>query len=156
MSLDITLTRDAFGRLVLTTADGVRHEDISPVRAFPLAEPQAHISLVGSDGRERLWVNHLNDLPTAARQVLEEALAQRECLPVIQRIVSVSTFATPSQWEVETDRGRTTLLLKAEEDIRRLPEPGRLLIASGHGLHFVVADRFGLDRGSRKLLERFL
>ncbi len=156
MNLDITLTRDAFGRLILTTADGVRHEDISPVRAFPLAEPQAHISLVGSDGHERLWVDHLDRLPAAARRVLEEELAQRECLPVIRRILSVSTLATPSQWEVETDRGRTTLLLKAEEDIRRLPEPGRLLITSGHGLHFVVADRFGLDRGSRKLLERFL
>jgi hypothetical protein len=46
-------------------------------------------------------------------------------------------------------------VLKAEEDIRRL-SGGALLIASGEGLQLRVADRFSLDRGSRKLLERFL
>ncbi|HQY09987.1 MAG TPA: DUF1854 domain-containing protein, partial [Burkholderiaceae bacterium] len=31
-----------------------------------------------------------------------------------------------------------------------------LLITDSHGLLYQVRDRFGLDRGSRKLLERFL
>ena len=150
------LWRDDLGRLVLTLPDGSRHEDVHPVRAFPLAEPQAHISLVGSEGRELAWVPHLDQLAPDERALLEADLAQRECLPVIRRIVSVSTFATPSQWVVDTDRGRTPLLLKAEEDIRRLPERGRLLISSGHGLNFLVVDRFALDRASRKWLERFL
>jgi hypothetical protein len=56
---------------------------------------------------------------------------------------------------VETDRGPTSFILKSEEDIRRLGE-GRLLIASSHGIHFLVPDRFAMDRGSKKLLERFL
>lgn len=150
------LARDAFGRLVLTLPDGTCHEGLHPVRAFPLAEPQAHISLVGTDGRELVWVSHLDQLDAADRALLEHDLAQRECVPVIRRLVSVSTFATPSQWVVDTDRGQAPLLLKAEEDIRRLPERGRLLISSGHGLHFLVPDRFALDRQSRKWLERFL
>jgi hypothetical protein len=41
-------------------------------------------------------------------------------MPVITRIVSVASFATPSTWQVETDRGTATLVLKGEEDIRRL------------------------------------
>jgi len=57
---------------------------------------------------------------------------------------------------VETDRGPTTLVLKVEEDIRRLPERGRLLITSGHGIVFSVRDMAALDRPSRKLMERFL
>ncbi|NDY91209.1 cyanophycin metabolism-associated DUF1854 family protein [Ideonella livida] len=151
-----TLHRDGLGRLRLTDAQGTVHEDVQPVRAFPLAAPEQHISLMGRDGHELVWIDHLDQLPASTRQVLEAELAQRECLPVIQRIDSVSTFATPSQWQVQTDRGPTTLLLKAEEDIRRLPESGRLLITSGHGIAFLVQDRFALDRSSRRLLERFL
>jgi hypothetical protein len=43
-------------------------------------------------------------------------------VPKIRRLKSVSSFATSSQWTVETDRGETTLVLKGEEDIRRLGE----------------------------------
>jgi hypothetical protein len=74
---------------------------------------------------------------------------------VILRLRSVSTFSTPSTWEVDTDRGPTRLVLKGEDDIRRLPS-GALLIADRQGLPFFVKDRFALDRGSRRLLERFL
>lgn len=151
-----TLQRDPLGRLQLTTADGTVHPQVQPVRAFALADPQAHISLMGQDGHELVWIDHLDQLPADTRSLLLDELASRDCTPVIQRIVSVSTFATPSHWQVETDRGPTTLLLKAEEDIRRLPEHGRLLITSGHGISFTVPNRFALDRASRKFLERFL
>jgi hypothetical protein len=46
-------------------------------------------------------------------------------------------------------------VLKSEDDIRRLGQ-GRLLITGGHGVSFVVHDMQALDKGSRKLLERFL
>ena len=55
-----------------------------------------------------------------------------------------------------TDRGAAQLVLKAEEDIRRLGGRTRLLIASGDGLQFRVPDTTALDKHSRKLLERFL
>ena len=149
------LERDAHGRLVLTDAGGVRHEGVQPVRAFPLSAPGEGLSLVSGDGRELAWIARLDELPARSRKLLEEELAEREFAPVIQRIASVSTFSTPSTWEVETDRGPTRFVLKGEEDIRRLPE-GALLIADRQGLSFVVKDRFALDRGSRRLLERFL
>ncbi len=34
---EFTLTRNAFGRLVLTLDDGTAHEGVVPVRAFPIA-----------------------------------------------------------------------------------------------------------------------
>ena len=46
-------------------------------------------------------------------------------------------------------------MLKGEEDIRRLGRAA-LLIASGHGIQFLVRDMGALDRHSRRLLERFL
>ncbi|OWQ90284.1 hypothetical protein CDN99_12990 [Roseateles aquatilis] len=150
-----SLARNAFGRLMLIDALGQTHENVTPVRAHPLSAPDEGVSLVGTDGHEIAWIDHVDQLPHAQRALLLEEFAGRELMPTVQRLLSVSTFSTPTQWTVETDRGETTFILKSEEDIRRIGE-GRLLIASSHGLHFLVPDRFALDRHSRKLLERFL
>jgi hypothetical protein len=152
---DWTLARDPQGPLRLTTADGQVHTGVLPVRAFPLAAPEEGLSLVGNDGHELLWIEHLSTLDGATRALIEEELAPREFMPHIERILSVSTYATPSTWAVETERGPTELLLKAEDDIRRL-DGGRLIIQDGRGLQFEVADRFAMDRVSRKILNRFL
>ena len=149
------LDRDAHGQLVLTSADGVRHPGVVPVRAFPIAAPNEGLSLVDGDGREVAWVESLDTLAAPLRALIADELLSREFTPVVRRIVSVSTFSTPSIWQVETDRGITTFVLKGEEDIRRLSE-GALWIADSHGIQFIVRDRRALDRRSRRLLERFL
>ena len=144
------LSRDDFGRLLL---DG---EPVTPVRAHPISAPDEGISLLGADGHERLWIPRLADLPAAERELVEGELQAREFHPVLQRLVAVSTFSTPSQWTVETDRGLLQFFLKSEEDIRRIGSEGRLVISSSHGLQLQVPDRWALDRASRRLLERFL
>jgi hypothetical protein len=149
------LHRDAHGQLVYTGPDGVPHEAVVPVRAFPLSAPDEGVSIVASNGHELLWIDQLSALPAKLQQALSEELASRDFAPVIQRLVSVSTFATPSIWTVETDRGPTSFSLKSEDDIRRLPNMA-LLIGSGHGVTFHVRDRMALDKESRRLLERFL
>ncbi|XAH22710.1 DUF1854 domain-containing protein [Xylophilus sp. GW821-FHT01B05] len=154
VAIDFTLARDAFGRLLLTDAAG--SVVVVPVRAFPLGAPDECLSLVGTeDGRERAWLARLDVLPSEARALVEEDLAGREFMPEIQRLLAVSTYATPSTWEVETDRGPARLVLKSEDDLRRLPDNG-LLVLSGEGLHFRIRDRFALDRASRRMLDRFL
>lgn len=149
------LARNAFGRMVLTTATGQVHEEVVPVRAFPIAAPEEGIALVSVDGHELAWVERLADLPPDQRALVEEELASREFVPEIRRLRHVSSFATPSTWEVETDRGDTRLVLKGEEDIRRLGT-STLLIADSHGIQFLIRDLNALDRHSRKLLDRFL
>lgn len=149
------LERDAMGQLVCIAANGVRCEGVVPVRAFPIAAPNEGLSLVSPDGHELFWVDRLADLPPDARALIDEELAAREFTPEILRLRKVSTFSTPSVWSVDTDRGPTDFVLKTEEDIRRLGGV-RLLIASGQGVQFGVADMTALDRASRRLLERFL
>lgn len=150
------LARNAHGRLVLTLADGSVHEDVTPVRAFPIAAPGDGLSLLGADGHELLWVPRLELVEASVRQLIEEELQTREFVPTIEKITAVSSFSTPSTWDVETDRGPARLVLKAEEDIRRLAGRTRLLIAGSDGMQFRVQDSTQLDRHSRKLLERFL
>jgi hypothetical protein len=76
-------------------------------------------------------------------------------MPEIIRIYEVSSFATPSKWQVSTNRGNTELLLKAEDHIRRLTHT-TLLITDGYGVSFLLQDIDALDQHSRKLLDRFL
>lgn len=150
-----TLQRNPFGQLVFTGTDGLAHEGVVPVRAFPITAPDEGLSIVSPDGHELAWVDHLNAVPDDMRALLQEELASRDFVPVIHAITAVSTFATPSTWTVDTDRGQTQFVLKSEDDIRRLGD-GKLMITGGHGVSFVVQDRLALDRHSRKLLERFL
>ena len=150
------LTRNPHGRLVLTLADGTAHEGVTPVRAFPIAAPGEGLSLVGADGHELLWVPRLEAVTGAARQLIEEELEVREFVPTIVKIITVSSFSTPSTWSVETDRGPTRFTLKGEEGIRRLHGRTKLLVASAEGVQYAIPDSTALDKASRKLLERFL
>jgi hypothetical protein len=152
----IALHRNAHGRLVLTLLDGTVHEGVIPVRAFPISAAAHGLSLIGSDGHELCWVDQLTQLPAPERALVEEELAVREFVPTITKIIAVSSFSTPSHWTLETDRGPAKLLLKAEEDIRRLAGRTHLMIASSDGMQFRVPDSTQLDKASRRLLERFL
>lgn len=148
------IERNDLGRVRVITADGVVHEPVSAVRAFPIQAPESDVSLMGPDGHEVGWIPHLADLPPAERDIVAHELRQREFLPVIERLVSVSSFATPSIWTVETDRGRCDFVLKGEEDIR--PLHGTVLIViDSHGVQFMIRDPQALDRHSKKLLDRF-
>lgn len=149
------LRRNAFGRLEFQSAEGDVHEGVIPVRAFPISEAGRGLSLVTGEGRELLWIEQLSDLPACARALVEEELQRREFMPEIRKLASVSSFATPSVWKVETDRGPTSFTLRGEEDIRRL-SPQTLLIADSHGIFYLVRDIQSLDKHSRKLLDRFL
>lgn len=153
--VDFRLARDAAGRLVFTTADGQVHAGVLPVRAFPISAPDDGFSIVTAEGRELAWIARLADLPDDARALAGEALATREFLPEIRRLVRVSSFATPSTWTVETDRGPTAFVLAGEDDIRRM-SASMLLVADAHGVQYLIRDHHALDRASRRLLDRFL
>lgn len=150
-----SLRQDAFGRLVLTDAEGMAHVGVVPVRAFPIQAPDEAISLLDGEGRELAWIGHLDDCPEEQRVLLRAALDQREFMPVLRRLKSVSSFATPSTWEVETDRGDTRFVLKGEEHIRRLG-PDLLIVSDADGVQYLIRDPAAMDPASRRLLDRFL
>ncbi len=153
---ECTLERTAFGELVWTGPQGQRVAGVVPVRAFPIQAPQDGISLVDPEGHEVAWFAQLATIPQPARGLMEEELARREFMPVIQRIASVSGFSTPCTWTVDTDRGRTEFVLRGDEDIRRIGSAHALLIADAHGIHYLVPDQFALDAHSKRVLDRFL
>ncbi len=151
-----TLERNTFGKLALIDANGTRYEAVVPVRAFPIQSPEDGISIVSNDGEEVGWVDALASLSSAEQTLIREALAAREFMPVLERIVSVTSFSTPCTWHVETDRGNTEFVLRGDEDIRRIGKGNSLLIADVHGIQFYVPDQFELDANSKRILDRFM
>ncbi|WNO06318.1 DUF1854 domain-containing protein [Rhodoferax mekongensis] len=151
-----TLERTPFGKLVLTNESGECFEGVVPVRAFPIQSPEDGISLVSTDGKEVAWVDLLSDVPQSAQDLIRAELATREFMPVIERIVSVTSYSTPCTWTVETDRGTTEFVLRGDEDIRRIGKDNALLIADAHGIQYLVRDQFAMDTHSKRVLDRFL
>jgi hypothetical protein len=149
------LARNAFGRLVLTTQDGLVVENVAPARAFPVQAPDEGIALVSGDGKEVAWIERLEDLPPAIAALVREELGGREFMPEISRIVGVTSFATPCTWTVETDRGDTEFVLRGEEDIRRIGVD-TLLVSDIHGIHYLIRQFHDMDKHSKKILDRFL
>ncbi len=146
---------DAAGHWFYVSDQGLRHENVIAVRSFPVAAPDEGVALLDAEGHELLWIEVLDDLPAAVLANVERALTQREFMPRILKLRGVSSLVAPCTWDIETDRGDTSLLLKGEEDIRRLSATV-LLVTDSHGVQFLIRDLAQMDRHSRKLLDRFL
>ena len=153
--MNIQFDQGPSGRWYFVSEQGQQHDHVLAVRSFPVAAPDEGIALVDVDGKELLWIPHLNLLADPVRTQILKAINQREFMPQILKLYGVSGFVAPSTWDIETDRGRTSLLLKGEEDIRRL-SASVLLVTDGHGVQFLIRDLAQMDRYSRKLLDRFL
>jgi hypothetical protein len=150
----VCLEHDPWGQLLMETDDGRRFSGVVPVRAFPVSDPDHWISICDAHGAEILRIDDIGDMPPGVRAMLEHELSQREFVPVIRKILS-ATQHEPSEWLVETDRGRTTFQLNSEDDVRRI-EPDQASIVDAHGIRYLVTSVRGLDGGSRRILEYFL
>jgi hypothetical protein len=153
-SLHFQLRHDPWGRLVLIEANGTEHVGVTPVRSFPVSAPDEGVAIVSAGGAELIWVPRLGDLPADEREAIESELCEREFVPVLRRIVRITSTIEPAEWEVETDRGVTRFVLKSDDDIRRL-DGDRAMILDGSGIRYLIPDVRQLDSYSRRVLERY-
>lgn len=152
---DLTFTVDELGQLMFRDGETV-YEDVNPIRLFPLSKPNQWISLVDNQtGKEILCIDDLTKLPDRQRTVLEAELSKREFVPILKRINWVSGNSEPCEWRVETDRGKTSFIVKHEDDVRRLGEHGVLIIDS-FGIRYFIPDRNQLDSYSRRIIEWYV
>ena len=155
MANTFSLSRNSFGYLCLQDQAGVTHEQVVPVRAFPISYPNESIAIVDRDGHELVWLDSLDQATPSNQLLINEELASREFMPVLTGIENVSTFATPSTWTVKTNRGPTQFILRGEEDIRRVNKT-MYLVSDNHGVQYLIQDIQALDKHSLRLLDRFL
>ena len=146
------IERHDHGRLDLVDAHGARHHDVDVLRAFPVTAPAGPVAIIAADGGELAWIESLADQPRELRSLLERELAQREFLPVIERIEAVSD-SEPSEWTVVTDRGRHRFKVAHADDIARQTDGG-VFITDTFGMRYRIPKESSLDSVSRRLLDK--
>ncbi|MDE2505716.1 MAG: DUF1854 domain-containing protein [Planctomycetota bacterium] len=149
------LERDAWGRLVWVDEAGLRHVGVHAARAFPLSDAEGFISILDEGGLELAWIESVAELSESTRRILDEELRLRGFMPVITRIVRVSSDTPPADWEVETDRGPTRFRLESEDDVRRVGLR-RVVISDALKMRYQVPDTRDLEAYGRRHLERYL
>ncbi|HVJ66778.1 MAG TPA: DUF1854 domain-containing protein [Caulifigura sp.] len=152
-SSPFTLRRDPNGQLRFTDAV---HRDVAILLtpSYPLSEPGRLLSLRAADGRELAFVDNPASLPADQRALIEEELQARQFIPVITRVHRASTTTTGLEVSVDTDHGPTTLVLDADEHIRRVSET-RVVLTDRAGVRYLIPNLMELDQQSRHRLERF-
>ena len=155
MMINFNLTKDQFGAMSLIDAQGIVHPHIRIIRAFPISNPSHGFAIVDQNGHELVWLNDLSQLPDSLKELIQTELSFFEFIPEIEKIVHLNTFALPSIWDVHTNRGKTRLKLKSEQDIRRVSEED-LLITDTNGIQYLIRNKKNLDKFSKKVLDRFM
>ena len=153
--MNFHLSRDAFGKLHYRDESGRSAAAVSVIRACPLSQPEGWIAICDAKGAELVCLESLSELPEESARLIDEELAQREFAPVIVRVHRSSGTTEPCEWDVETDRGRTQLVLKSEDDVRRLGAHGAIL-RDAFGVRYLIPDSRTLDSTSRQIVERYL
>ena len=142
------LSRDEWNHLKLIDSEGNEFRDVSVVPLFPITDCKRWVSLVSADGEEIVCLDSLEGLSSENSKLLEEELALREFVPLIEKVISVSGNQEPCEWVVQTNHGVTSFVIKAEEDVRRVSSKA-IVITDANGIRFRVEDVKKLDSRSR-------
>lgn len=151
----IELLADDWQRVTYVDARGNRFVYVRVVPLFPLTDPDHWISICERAGRELICIVDPEELAPATRMVLQQILSRREFLPVIRRIVRISSFSEPCNWDVETDRGPTSFVLTSEDHVRRLGI-NQVSVTDSNGVRYLIDDVARLDKKSRRVVDWYV
>jgi hypothetical protein len=124
--------------------------------AFPLSHPEEYISLRDGQGHEIGLIRSLHDLDAESRAVAEEEIERRYFLPEITAVQSLTGRFGIREWQVETDRGPRTFMVRGRsENVVQMP-PHRVVVTDVLGNRYKIPDTTKLDRRSQAQLFKVL
>lgn len=149
-------------RLKKENGDVEEFERVVAIRSFPITDPDAFISIREPDspqyekGAEIGIIPDINDFDRATVELLSEELARRYFTPKITKITSMKEKLGHLYWDVVTDAGKFSFVLRnAGANIRTL-EDGRVLMFDIDGNCFEISDPEKLDKASYRRIEVYL
>jgi hypothetical protein len=122
----------------------------------PVSARGREVSIVGPDKKEIVLIRDVEELDEPTRDLLRTELERRYGIAVIRRVARCWVRFGNRYWEVETDRGpRVFLIRNPGKNITYLSED-HLLIRDVAGNRFEIPSLAGLDKASRREIERVL
>ena len=149
---EFTFSCDARGRLVAEDLQHNRHVGLSAMRLFPMSDPDNWIAVFDVHGKELCCIPSVSKLPEGSATAIRTTLTNSEFIPVIHRIVQISSNDPPCRWAVETDRGNTEFIINDEKDLRRLSQ-WNVLVVDARGIRYSIPDTRKLNAYSRRAVE---
>jgi hypothetical protein len=152
MTLLWQLERHGDGSVDFIAADGGRHEDVDIRRGFPFSAPGCGMSVISAAGQELVWIDSLDDIDASARDVMERVFAEREFMPLISQVESVSE-GRPAEWSVVTDRGPHRFTVAHPDDVSKQAD-GSMILTDTDGIRYRIPAVAARDTRNRRLIDR--
>ena len=142
------------GRLRMKRESEEEWQEVALLRLFALTEPEKWISVANKDDKEIGVLRDLHGLSSESIACVRDELYRRYLVPEITKIYSCRQRLDMVEWNVETDRGRVTFLVRHHHDQAQQSLPRRVSLTDVEGNRYDIPDIEALDPESRKLLEQ--
>lgn len=153
---DLTFTRSPAGTARLMIKDEVCHLRVVVRRLMPLSNPEQYISLAADEDTEIGVLVNPSELSKDSLIILNEELDKRYFTPTIQKIYQVKEQFGVHEWNVKTERGRVTFMVRGlNQNIKQAP-PARLFVSDVRGNRYDIPDYRKLDAKSFHQIKRHL
>lgn len=143
------------GELWWTTESGTSPIG-SLVRCFPSTAADTWLSIRDTEGQELALVRNPKTLDPDSRNTIAPVLHDKYHVPVITRIVSVTSSVEGKHLEVEAEEGSLTFDITGESDIDYREYPSVLFTDRSKRRKYLIPDAASLDQPSRNLLRQHL
>lgn len=133
------------------------HERVIVLRAFPLTAPDGYLSVRDPrDSRREIgMIRAISDLDEASEELVRGELEARYFVPTITKIHSLHRRGT-LYFDVDTDRGRRTLMLRDDISGIRVLDGGGVFMTDLEGNNYKIPDPTALDKASYRKIEIYL
>jgi len=156
---ELCFSRSENGFLKLETPDGQVFESVECAPLFPLSQPERFISVMHrTDGQvmELGFIPDLNSLPDDQQALVREEIEFRYFSPEIIDIKKITSQYGVDQWDVITDKGDRTFLVRDIKENVIIRENGFISITDIDRCRFQISDYRKLSIKAQTELEQTL
>jgi len=150
---DVVLSRGR-GGVLRAVIDGTEYPEVALSRIFPLSIPKKYISVNKPDGEEIGIITDISQLGPSSLQELEAELRFRYLVPIVTRIDRIKQEPSLWIWDVQTDRGPMSLVMRNLHEHVQTVSQGRLMITDIDGRRCEIVQVDQLDAHSHKQLSK--
>ncbi len=151
--------RTESGTLDLTREDGSVVENVHCIPLFPLSAGESYISVAfrkGSELEEIGVIRHVRDLPSEQQKLVREDIRFRYFVPEITDVKKVQRSIGSWEFEVTTDRGERTFILRHRRENIRVKDNGQIMITDVEKCRYRIPDRGKLSSRAMAELDKVL
>jgi hypothetical protein len=154
-----TFSVDEQGYLTVRCREGEQYANVECVALFPQSLPERYVSVLKKNEKEYDEIGvikDLSELPAEQQDLVRSGVDYRYFIPEIREIKKVSSKQGLDEWEVVTDRGEKSFLVRDRRESLSISDHGTIFVTDVDKCRYRVARMELLSGKARAELERML